>query len=140
METKGIEIRPDGTFQEWTKPCPECGNTEIFRYRREGPHIGAYCAFCDGEDGRSKWLGWVKQWTDKDWARYIKERDKYVCQICGEYLYGREAHAHHLIPQWMDKFSYKTSFRYDTKNGICLCNTCHKRIHGKAGTIKESED
>ena len=130
----GNIIKPDGTFEEWTKPCPECKASGFVRYERVNQHIGAYCMFCD------TWLGWTKQWNDKNWAKYIKERDKYTCQICGEYLYGREAHAHHLIPQWMNKFSYKTNFKYDTKNGICLCNTCHKRIHGKGGTIKESEE
>ena len=49
------EIRPDGTFEEWDKPCPECGNRHIIRYKRVNQHIGAYCAFCD-----DLWLGWVK--------------------------------------------------------------------------------
>ena len=124
------EIKPDGTFVEWDKPCPQCGNTDIFRYKRVNQHIGAYCAFCD-----DLWLGWVKQWTDKDWDRYIKERDFYICQRCGKLLQGRDAQAHHKIPKW-----FIPKLRYDLNNGICLCRACHKQIHGKGGTIKESED
>lgn len=121
-------IAPDGSFVERTEPCPECGGT-LFYYKKVNQHIGAYCAFCD------IWLEWVKQWTDKNWSRYIKERDHYTCKVCGRLLYGKEAQAHHLIPWWMDE-----KFRYDKNNGVCLCDTCHKRIHGKAGTIKERED
>ena len=70
----GKEIKPDGTFIEWDKPCPNCG-ADFIRYKREGPHIGAYCIFCD-----DLWLGWVKQWTDRDWDKRVKERDLYTCQ------------------------------------------------------------
>ena len=124
------EIRPDGTFEEWDKPCPECGNRHIIRYKRVNQHIGAYCAFCD-----DLWLGWVKQWNDKDWEKRVKWRDLYTCQRCGKLLQGREAHAHHKIPKW-----FMPELQYDLDNGICLCTACHKQLHGKGGTIKEREE
>ena len=126
---KENEVKPDRTFEEWTKPCPECGGI-LFRYKRVNQHIGAYCIFCD-----DLWLGWVKQWTDKDWDKRIKERDFYTCQRCGKLLQGREAHAHHKIPKW-----FMPGLQYDLNNGICLCTACHKQIHGKGGTIKEREE
>ena len=122
-------VRPDGTFKEWDKPCPECGNPSLFIYKRIGQHIGAYCVMCD-----DRWLGWVKQWTDKDWDRLVKERDHYTCQRCGRLLNGREAHAHHMVPRW-----FMPDLQYDLDNGITLCTACHKQLHGKGGTIRESE-
>lgn len=123
------EVHPDGSFIEWDKPCPDCYNTVMVYYRKVGAHIGAYCCFCD------KWLGWCKQWTDKDWDRRVKERDGYICQKCKKQLVGREAQAHHKIPTW-----FMPELRFDVNNGICLCNACHKHIHGKGGIIKESEE
>lgn len=122
------EVFPDGSFVEWEKPCPECKVTMIY-YKRSGPHIGAYCCFCD------RCLGWCQQWKDKDWNKRVKERDNYTCQRCGRLLNGREAHAHHKIPQW-----FMPKLKYDLDNGICLCTACHKQLHGKGGTIKESEE
>ena len=127
---KENEIKPDGTFEEWTKPCPECGAVGLVRYKRVNQHIGAYCIFCN-----DLWLGWVKQWTDKDWDKRIKERDFYTCQRCGRILQGREAHAHHKIPKW-----FMPELQYELDNGICLCTVCHKQIHGKGGTIREREE
>lgn len=123
-----IDIIPDGTFEEWKNPCPECGPT-LFYYKRVNQHIGAYCALCD------RWLGWVKQWNDKDWDKRIKERDLYICQRCGKRLQGREAQAHHKIPKW-----FMPQLQYELDNGICLCPACHKQLHGKDGTIKEREE
>ena len=122
-------LKVDGSFVERTEPCPNCGNT-IFKYLRKGQHIGAYCPFCD-----DLWLGWCPQLKDKDWNKRVKERDNYVCQRCGKILAGREAHAHHKLPQW-----FMPELKYDLNNGICLCTACHKQLHGKGGTIKESEE
>ena len=125
----------DGSFIERTDPCPYCGGG-IFEYRRKGPHIGAYCVFCHDEWTEDyKFVGWVKQWTDKDWDRYIKERALYRCERCGELLSGRQAHAHHKLPKW-----FMPELKYDINNGICLCTNCHKQIHGYGGTIKQQED
>lgn len=122
-------IDPDGTFIEWTGACPECDRETFVLYRHNGPHIEAVCAFCESH------LGFCKQWTDKDWERRVKERDLYRCQRCKKVLQGREAHAHHKIPKW-----FMPELQFDLNNGICLCTACHKQLHGKGGTIKESEE
>lgn len=123
-------LEEDGSFIEYKGKCPECGNSNLFVYKRVNQHIGAYCPFCE-----DLWLGWVKQWTDKEWDKHVKERDMYTCQRCGRLLQGREAHAHHKLPQW-----FMPKLKYDLDNGICLCTACHKQLHGKGGTIKERED
>lgn len=56
------------------------------------------------------------------WAKAIKERDNYMCQICGTtdaYL-----NSHHL-----DSWDFFIEKRFDQLNGICLCHACHERFH-----------
>lgn len=121
--------KPDGSFQEYDKECPNCHLAGYVYYMKKGQHIGAYCIFCE------RWLDWVKQWTEKDWNKRIKERDHYTCQRCGKMLNGRMVQAHHKIPKW-----FMPELQFDLDNGITLCTACHKQLHGKGGTIKESED
>lgn len=129
FETNNFElITPDGSF-ETVQKCPHCGSTDIF-YERSGVHIRATCQNCDS------YIKFVKQWqNDADWSKEVKERAKYTCQRCGAHLTSHQAHAHHKIPKW-----FMPELQYDLNNGICLCNACHKQVHGKDGTIKEEED
>ena len=57
-----------------------------------------------------------------EWAKEIKRRDNYICQLCKKY--GVPLHSHHLYS--FDKFVNK---RYDVNNGICLCTRCHNNFH-----------
>lgn len=56
------------------------------------------------------------------WAKAIKKRDNYICQVC--YCYDKEMHAHHMN-SW-DKFIQE---RYSLSNGICICFSCHEKFH-----------
>lgn len=56
------------------------------------------------------------------WAKNIKERDEYTCQLCG--VNGGKLNAHHLN-SW-DTF---IEGRYDLDNGITLCDKCHSLYH-----------
>ena len=120
-------ITPNGTF-ETVGECPFCGSADIV-YIEKTPHIEAKCGYC------GRFIKFVRQFTNDNWARAVKERDGYVCQRCGKMLVGREAHAHHQLPTW-----FMPERRFDMANGITLCTACHKQIHGKGGTIKEGED
>lgn len=56
------------------------------------------------------------------WARKVKERDNFYCQICGKsdvYL-----HSHHCN-SW-DLFE---SQRFDVDNGVTLCEKHHDDFH-----------
>lgn len=121
-------IRNDGSFIECTTECPECGNDSIFKYYKNGPHIDAYCAFCNIHVAYCK----TKKNMRPEWARQIKERDQYTCQRCGARLNGNRAKAHHILPVW-----FMPEREFDLNNGICLCPECHKQIHGYGGTIKD---
>lgn len=56
------------------------------------------------------------------WARAVKKRDLFTCQICNAtevYL-----HSHHL-----NSFDYFVEERFDVSNGITLCENCHIMFH-----------
>lgn len=53
----------------------------------------------------------------------VLKRDKFKCQMCSS---KKRLNVHHII-----KWSLASSLRYDTSNGITLCNYCHKSISGK---------
>lgn len=108
------------------KNCEYCGSSDV-EYVACGPHIKGTCLDC----GRSFFN---EQITKQRWDKLIKERAGYRCERCGKLLVGREAHAHHLRPQW-----FMPEYSLDLDNGICLCTACHKQIHGKGGTIKEEQ-
>lgn len=121
-------VVPDGSFEE-VKSCPYCGSNNVY-YENVGFHIKAFCGKC------GSYIKFVKQWqNDQDWSKQIKERDMYTCKRCGRQLTSRQLHAHHKIPKW-----FMPALQYDLNNGICLCNSCHKQIHGKDGTIREEGD
>lgn len=65
------------------------------------------------------------------WARAVKERDGFTCQVCDAtecYL-----HSHH-----MDSWDLSEEGRFDVHNGICLCSDCHMRFHRTYGYQKNT--
>jgi predicted restriction endonuclease len=62
----------------------------------------------------------------QSWAKNVKIRDGYRCQVCSKR--GGAIHAHH-----MNAWSYFTEQRYDLKNGVTLCTICHDKFHSVFG-------
>ncbi len=60
----------------------------------------------------------------KKWRNKVFERDKYTCQKCNKI--GGTLNAHHI-----KEYSKYPEVRYEVKNGITLCEKCHKKIHRK---------
>ena len=56
------------------------------------------------------------------WAKAVKRRDKFTCQVCG--TRNTYLNSHHKN-SW-DTFEDQ---RFDVHNGITLCNRCHDRFH-----------
>lgn len=59
------------------------------------------------------------------WRRFkyqIKQRDNFICQICG--ARGDKLAAHHL-KSWRDF----PELRFENSNGVTLCDSCHKQVH-----------
>lgn len=75
-----------------------------------------------------------ERWKDiaaVEWAKQIKARDNYTCQLCSKY--GIPLNSHHLN-SW-DAFE---SQRYDLNNGLTLCVRCHDKFHDIYGRGKNT--
>lgn len=59
-----------------------------------------------------------------EWRRSVYARDNYTCQMCG--ANHCEVHAHHIIPQRMNR-----NLILVIDNGITLCRSCHELTYGK---------
>lgn len=62
----------------------------------------------------------AKRSLDKLWAARIKARDE-SCQFCGR-TEGR-LNAHHIFSR------RHLATRWDLRNGVLICFTCHQRAH-----------
>lgn len=63
----------------------------------------------------------------------VYKRDKYTCQVCNQV--GGKLNAHHL-----DGWNWAIDKRFDTDNGVTLCEGCHDEFHniyGKGNNTKE---
>jgi 5-methylcytosine-specific restriction endonuclease McrA len=56
------------------------------------------------------------------WAKAVKVRDNFTCQICGRE--GVYLNSHH-----MNSWDVHENDRFDMNNGVCLCTTCHTFYH-----------
>lgn len=66
------------------------------------------------------------------WAKLVKKRDNYTCQICG--AKNTYLNSHHK-----NSYDFFESQRFDVQNGICLCQSCHDRFHDIYGSGKNTE-
>jgi len=57
----------------------------------------------------------------KEWRKKVLKRDGYRCQHCGAWKKGAKLQVHHIF-KW-HKYEH---LRYDVRNGIVLCKTCHE--------------
>jgi 5-methylcytosine-specific restriction endonuclease McrA len=71
-----------------------------------------------------------KRKESKDWRKDVFRRDDYTCQECG--IRNQKGlgvtvrlEAHH-IKSWKEY----PELRYDINNGITLCKSCHRELHG----------
>lgn len=61
-----------------------------------------------------------------EWAKRIKHRDHYTCQICG--VMGTQLESHHLFA-----WASHPDVRLCDQNGTCLCKRCHHLFHALYG-------
>lgn len=60
------------------------------------------------------------------WVREVKRRDGHTCQCCG--IKDITMVAHHL-----NGYNWDVKNRYNTDNGVTLCEPCHKLFHKRYG-------
>ncbi len=61
-----------------------------------------------------------------EWAKQVKIRDNYTCQICKQV--GYDLISHHVLP-----YAKYPKLRTDIDNGVTLCNKCHRGFHSAYG-------
>lgn len=114
------------------KICEYCGKEYlVYRYRKnESKFCSHKCYVLSGAGIRrgkdnNMWNGgtsfepYTTDWT-QTLKRSIRERDKYICQVCGEQQGDRAFAVHHID---YDKRNCNTI------NLITLCNKCHMRTN-----------
>lgn len=67
-----------------------------------------------------------------EWAKKVKQRDKFTCQICGAYKVYLNAHH-------KNSFDIFINQRFEISNGITLCAKCHDKFHNIYGHGKNTE-
>lgn len=60
----------------------------------------------------------------QNWRLLVYKRDNYICKTCGRA--NGKIHAHHI-----KGFIKYPELRYSVDNGITLCVSCHKKLHGR---------
>lgn len=63
--------------------------------------------------------------SQRKWSRSVHEKNNFKCVICGS---NKNIEAHHL-----DSWNSAEEKRFDVKNGVTLCKSCHKEFHKKYG-------
>lgn len=69
----------------------------------------------------------------KKWSKEVKQRDKFICQIC-------ENNSRKLVSHHLNCWANFEEQRYDLENGVCLCENCHRLFHKKYGLKTTKED
>lgn len=109
------------------KACSRCGQIHAHGHRCYANSRNYY-----QHDAETRKFRNSKAWKHK--AEEIKERDKFLCQIClkNNIFNYKELSVHHIT-------SLKEDFsrRLDNDNLITLCDLCHKKA--EIGKIKKEE-
>jgi len=122
------------------KYCSQkCYNNFTSHARAKGKHwkLSKETKIKQGEhqlrEKNHNWKGGItnprKNKENKRWMRLVKKRDKF-CVICGG---NKNLKAHHI-----ESFDIHLEQRYDTENGVTLCNEHHEEFHKKYGYGKNN--
>lgn len=61
----------------------------------------------------------------------VYQREKGCCQECGKFVFGRQAHVHHIVPIKVDP-----SLKLEDDNLMLLCPKCHMIIENETNEKK----
>ena len=123
--------------------CTQCGN--VF-HRPPSKLSRSQNVFCSGQcraDYRSihengpnspRWLNGIGRSRHTTWAKRVKQAADYQCQVCGDSPKGIRLHAHHI-----EGYEPHYEGAITTDDGICLCATCHVRLHAKQRKLAKAE-
>ena len=132
----GLSHSHDGNLY-WSCRC-ECGKQSVVAALslKSGRTKSCGCLFIESIKGSNNpaWKGGVTPEINKirsstkyrDWRNSIFTRDSFTCQKCKKV--GGNLNAHHK-----QSFAGNPKLRTELKNGITLCDKCHKTFHKKYG-------
>lgn len=86
-------------------------------------------AWIDGRTGENRVIRESMEYSL--WRREVYKKNNCICQICKIKCKVGNIVAHHI-----KSFSKYPELRFDVKNGITLCISCHRKLHE---TIKRNE-
>lgn len=128
--------------------CHQCGDTFT---RKESNFPDADRHFCEpacrhefiGGENHPRYKPEVDRVRDgADWksvAREVRQRDNYVCQLCGKLPIGQAVHPHHIVKrrlfqEWETEYECVSVEDSNVpRNLILLCASCHPKVeHGNA--------
>lgn len=99
------------------KYCGEQGCTTLIT-------SGRYCVDHKRRRVKPSWQSKNKSFYNtrawKDLVAFVYERDKGCCRRCKKFVFGKRAHAHHIVP-----IQINPSLKLDANNIMLLCNKCH---------------
>lgn len=91
---------------------------------------GNYCADHKRKQKKVVWQSNNKSfYQSKAWAdtrAYCYQRDRGLCQKCRKFVFGKSAHAHHIVPIYED-----SSLKLNIGNIIILCSSCHPIVEAE---------
>jgi hypothetical protein len=76
-----------------------------------------------------RWKGGIGKYRGRNWGKQKEaaaKRDKYTCQLCGEFK-GSAVHIHHIRPFSLFDDSVKANA---LSNLVALCASCHASVEG----------
>lgn len=126
--TKGVMVAWNkGIIKIYTKNCKTCGKEFQKPYViNTGRWVKVkFCSLDCSAKGNGAWKGGITPANTKirnsdeyiKWAKSVKERDNFECQICGEI--GGRLRSNHI-----KKFADYPEIRLEPTNGITICTKC----------------
>ncbi len=95
--------------------------------RQKGKNHPRWNHAISDEDRKRRLLNKGEERRMTKWRRSVYTRDGYTCKKCGDSA-GRNLNAHHIYSR-----NTHPKLTYVSRNGITLCETCHKEFHRAYG-------
>lgn len=115
-----------------SKQCLNCGK-EFYVGKDESIDISFCSLKCKNAYHhrvvRPKWSERKKSKWEGNWTE-ARERDNYICQLCGD------KSALRLMVHHLDGTGEKNNKNHNVDNLICLCGSCHSLFHHSLSLVK----
>lgn len=80
-------------------------------------------------ENNPNWKGGYEPYYGPNWRqqrRFARERDNFICQLCGSEENGRKHDVHHIIP-FRELTDYEVA--NELENLLTLCSSCHRKVN-----------